>query len=100
MIDEGYTKYECEWQVAPALPVAVIAELNACRNRLYEQGLIGYYPDGVPKVKLHLNPGKATDQPHHSGSGRETAARPAAANRRPSITVLSGSDLGIPWRLQ
>lgn len=44
MIDEGYTKYECEWQVAPALPAAAIAELNACRNRLHEQDLIGYYP--------------------------------------------------------
>jgi L-ribulose-5-phosphate 4-epimerase len=45
MIDEGYTKYECEWQVTPALPAAAIAELNACRNRLYEHGLIGYYPE-------------------------------------------------------
>ena len=45
MIDEGYTKYECEWQVAPAPPAAAIAELNACRNRLHDEGLIGYYPE-------------------------------------------------------
>lgn len=45
MIDEGYTKYECDWQQAPALPKTAIEDLNAWRNRLYEQGLIGYYPE-------------------------------------------------------
>lgn len=45
MIDEGYTKYECDWQQTPALPVESVAELNAWRNRLHEQGLIGYYPE-------------------------------------------------------
>jgi L-ribulose-5-phosphate 4-epimerase len=44
VIDEGYTKYECEWRQAPALPANAIAELNAWRNRLHDQGLIGYYP--------------------------------------------------------
>ena len=45
MIDEGYTKYECEWLHAPALPVQAITELNAWRNRLYDEGLIGYYAE-------------------------------------------------------
>lgn len=45
MIDEGYTKYECEWRQAPALPAAVVAELNAWRNRLHDKGLIGYYAE-------------------------------------------------------
>ena len=45
MIDEGYTKYECDWRDAPALPVQAIEELNAWRNRLFEHGLIGYYPE-------------------------------------------------------
>jgi ribulose-5-phosphate 4-epimerase/fuculose-1-phosphate aldolase len=45
VIDEGYTKYECEWRQAPALPKKAIEDLNAWRNRLYEQGLIGYYPE-------------------------------------------------------
>ena len=45
MIDEGYTKYECDWRQAPALPTNAIAELNAWRNRLHDQGLIGYYPE-------------------------------------------------------
>ena len=45
MIDEGYTKYECDWRHGPALPAESIAELNDWRNRLYEEGLIGYYPE-------------------------------------------------------
>ena len=44
MIDEGYTKYECDWHDAPALPLLAIEQLNAWRNRLFEHGLIGYYP--------------------------------------------------------
>lgn len=44
MIDEGYTKYECDWSEAPALPEQAIVELNAWRNRLHDQELIGYYP--------------------------------------------------------
>ena len=45
MIDEGYTKYECDWRHGPALPAESIAELNDWRNRLHQQGLIGYYPE-------------------------------------------------------
>jgi L-ribulose-5-phosphate 4-epimerase len=43
MIDEGYTKYQCDWRLAPAPPAALVAELNAWRNRLYAAGLVGYY---------------------------------------------------------
>ena len=45
MIDEGYTKYECDWRQGPAVPAAAIEELNAWRNRLHECGLIGYYAE-------------------------------------------------------
>ncbi|HSM31090.1 MAG TPA: class II aldolase/adducin family protein [Woeseiaceae bacterium] len=45
MIDEGYTKYACEWRQAPALPAAAVAGLNAWRNRLHDKGLIGYYAE-------------------------------------------------------
>lgn len=43
MIDEGYTKYQCDWRHTPALPAQLVAELNAWRNRLYDERLIGYY---------------------------------------------------------
>ena len=45
MIDEGYTKYECDWRQTPPLPAEDVAELNTWRNRLYDDGLIGYYPE-------------------------------------------------------
>lgn len=60
MIDEGYTKYECEWQQAPALPAAAIEQLNVWRNRLHEQGLIGYYPEhgvGFGNVSIRAGDG-------------------------------------------
>ena len=42
MIDEGYTKYEIDWQADAPLPDERIAALDACRRRLYAAGLIGY----------------------------------------------------------
>lgn len=45
MIDEGYTKYQVDWRKSPALPEGGITELNACRNRLFGAGLVGYYPE-------------------------------------------------------
>ena len=48
MIDEGYTKYVCDWRESPPLPDENIAGLNTWRNRLYDLGLIGFYKeDGV-----------------------------------------------------
>jgi hypothetical protein len=43
MIDEGYTKYQCDWRQAPALPAELVVELNTWRNRLYDERLVGYY---------------------------------------------------------
>ncbi|MEJ2385142.1 MAG: class II aldolase/adducin family protein [Xanthomonadales bacterium] len=45
MIDEGYTKYEVDWHRTPPLPAAALQRLNDCRNRLYDAGLVGYYPE-------------------------------------------------------
>ena len=42
MIDEGTTKYKCDWRGTPALPARVIHDLNEWRNRLYDAGLVGY----------------------------------------------------------
>ena len=58
MIDEGYTKYECEWQETAALPADAITDLNAWRNRLYDQGFIGYYPEhrvGYGNISIREN---------------------------------------------
>jgi len=58
MIDEGYTKYAVDWHRASPLPAATVAELNACRNRLYAAGLVGYYEDhGVGFGNLSIRDG-------------------------------------------
>ncbi|MBL39458.1 MAG: rRNA adenine methyltransferase [Xanthomonadales bacterium] len=43
MIDEGYTKYQCAWRRGQALAAETVAELDACRNRLFDAGLVGHY---------------------------------------------------------
>lgn len=47
MIDEGYIKFDAHWAHKPALPVEWVEPLNAFRQKLYEQGLIGAYPNGI-----------------------------------------------------
>jgi len=47
MIDEGYIKFDAQWTRKPPLPVRQIAHLNAFRQKLYEQRLIGAYPEGI-----------------------------------------------------
>lgn len=82
MIDEGYTKYQVDWHRAPALPSALLQELNDCRHRLYQAGLIGYYeqhqvgygnlsqraPDGSGFIISGTGTGAiaCTDQRHYS----------------------------------
>jgi ribulose-5-phosphate 4-epimerase/fuculose-1-phosphate aldolase len=47
MAEEGYVKFNCEWQKAAPLADGLIGELNAWRGRLYRLGLIGAYENGV-----------------------------------------------------
>ncbi len=42
MIDEGYTKYSCDWRQESALSATAIHELNKWRNNLHDAGLLGY----------------------------------------------------------
>jgi ribulose-5-phosphate 4-epimerase/fuculose-1-phosphate aldolase len=46
-LDEGYIKFKANWQEAPPLDWAVLAELDHWRNDMYRAGLIGAYPDGI-----------------------------------------------------
>jgi len=47
MIDEGYIKFNCNWTPAPPLLAEAITTLNACRQRLFQLGLIGAYENGI-----------------------------------------------------
>ena len=47
MKDEGYIKFNCTW-IEEELPNKnIIDELNNWRQKLYDQQLIGAYPDGI-----------------------------------------------------
>lgn len=41
-VDEGYVKYQSVWTRGPAPDAASVAELDRCRRRLFDAGLIGY----------------------------------------------------------
>lgn len=47
MTDEGYIKFRADWQQAPPLPSAELAELQRWRQELYARRLIGAYDDGI-----------------------------------------------------
>lgn len=47
MMDEGYIKFNCEWEKTDPLPKTMVEALNDWRNRLYKAGLIGVYPNGI-----------------------------------------------------
>ena len=47
MTDEGYIKFNCTW-IKEELPERYkIDELNSWRQKLYDQQLVGTYPDGI-----------------------------------------------------
>lgn len=61
-MDEGYIKFQCEWEKTSALPESQIREVNQWRNRLYDAGLIGIYDNGVGygnvSVRVHSSLGQ------------------------------------------
>ncbi|NTV23582.1 MAG: class II aldolase/adducin family protein [Nanoarchaeota archaeon] len=44
-MEEGYIKFTCDWKRSRL--TANISELIAARNRVFDMGLIGTYPDGI-----------------------------------------------------
>ncbi len=47
MIDEGYIKYNCDWEQRSVIKEDEISGLNAWRSRLYQLGLVGVYDNGI-----------------------------------------------------
>ncbi|MCI5081721.1 MAG: class II aldolase/adducin family protein [Saprospiraceae bacterium] len=46
-MDEGYIKYQADWEKTPPVAESAIEELNQWRNQLYKRGLLGVYPNGI-----------------------------------------------------
>ena len=47
MTDEGYIKFNCTWIKEELSDQSIIDELNQWRQKLYNNQLIGAYPDGI-----------------------------------------------------
>lgn len=47
MIDEGYIKFQADWQKAVPLPKEKLTNINHWRDVMYQHQLIGAYPDGI-----------------------------------------------------
>jgi ribulose-5-phosphate 4-epimerase/fuculose-1-phosphate aldolase len=52
-----YIKFTCEHDVVPALPFAGFADLNACRQKLRQLGVIGLDADGIGFGNLSIRDG-------------------------------------------
>lgn len=57
--DEGYVKFRAEHQPGPPLQAGLLTELQHWRQRLYKQGLIGAYPDGIGYGNLSCRYGRS-----------------------------------------
>jgi hypothetical protein len=47
MMDEGYIKFNSDWEEAKHFQFSDIKELNQWRQKLYDVNLLGVYPDGI-----------------------------------------------------
>ncbi|MFK8103205.1 MAG: class II aldolase/adducin family protein [Saprospiraceae bacterium] len=47
MIDEGYIKFDLQWDQTEAFPSADLSALNDWRDQLYALHFLGAYPDGI-----------------------------------------------------
>lgn len=45
--DEGVIKFQCLWEEGPQPASAIVTELIRYRQLLYDENLIGVYPDGI-----------------------------------------------------
>ncbi len=59
MTEKGYLKFNCNWIKASPLGEETIHEINTGRDKFFELGLIGVYPNGIGygniSIRLSLN---------------------------------------------
>ena len=56
-MDEGYIKYDCNWILSDEITHQQIEEINAWRNIMKENGLIGMYENGIGfgNISIRIN---------------------------------------------
>lgn len=90
MRDEGVTKYKCIFTRTHAPDASLIAGLNSVRSRLFEQKLIGVYPDGIGygNVSLRLKDGPGKFVITGTQTGHTPTLGPA------DYSLVTGYDIG------
>jgi hypothetical protein len=56
-MDEGYIKYDCNWILSDEITPQQVEEINAWRNIMKENGLIGMYENGIGfgNISIRIN---------------------------------------------
>jgi L-ribulose-5-phosphate 4-epimerase len=47
MNEKGYLKFQCNWSKSESIDEGLIKDINSWRDRLYQKGWIGAYPNGI-----------------------------------------------------
>lgn len=88
MRDEGVTKYHVRFLPAAPPHADEVQRLISCRNRLFAQGLIGVYPDGIGYGNVSE---KAPNTGHFFITGTQTGHLPSLS--APHISRVTGYNI-------
>ncbi|MFW6295657.1 MAG: class II aldolase/adducin family protein [Halothece sp.] len=92
MIDEGYVKYSCDWIESDTVKSQDVTELNLWRDRFYQLGLIGEYPNGIGFGNLSVRDGNSEV---FIVSGTKTGSLPTLTEKH--YTRVTAFDLDRNW---
>jgi L-ribulose-5-phosphate 4-epimerase len=67
-MDEGYIKFNCQWIESDPISFEGFKEINEWRDKLYQFGLIGVYPNKIGFGNISIRVGKSR-QFYITGSG-------------------------------
>lgn len=95
MPDEGYIKYQAHWTPTAPFAYSTIANLNDCRQLLYDAGLIGAYPDGIGFGNISVRVQAGSDTFYISGSA--TGNIPALDERHYALVQNVNIDTNELW---
>lgn len=69
MNTEGVIKFNCNWIQSGPLDISVVHKINACRDKLYRQNLIGVNSDGIGFGNISIRHNKNSFIISGSGTG-------------------------------
>ena len=87
--DEGIIKFRCHWVKTPPIPMKNLRGINTSRNRLYREGLIGVYDNGIGFGNISIRRTRSKNEFMITGS--QTGHLPALTGKH--YTRVSHFDL-------